>query len=79
MMNWQNDDTDHQIKRFTAYNCGLIGIEQGAYTNGYKFDNIQLFGNGLGIKLYSLPSPNGVPDQWGYIVHFKDVDSTDDY
>lgn len=77
MMNWQNDDTDHQIKRFTAYNCGLIGIEQGAYTNGYKFDNIQLFGNGLGIKLYSLPSPNGIPDQWGYIVHFKDVDSAD--
>lgn len=75
--NWQNTGTDRRINRFTAYNCGDMGMEIGAYSDGTKFDGIQLFGNGLGVKLYSLPSPNGIPDQWGYIVHFKDVDSAD--
>ena len=45
---WQNDGDFHQIKRFVAYHNGNLGIDHGAYGNGFQYSDLFLFGNGEG-------------------------------
>jgi len=42
---WQNTPEAHPIDRFTAYHNGNAGIEHGAYTNRYFYDDATLYGN----------------------------------
>lgn len=45
---WQNDYNDHHINVFLGYHNGQYGIDHGAYHNNYRYENIVVFGNGLG-------------------------------
>lgn len=74
---WQNDPHNHQINNFTAYNNGLNGIELGAYTNAYKFNDLDLIGHTNGIFLHANPRPKGTVDEFGYMIAWKRVRSTD--
>lgn len=73
---WQNDPNNHKINNFVAYNNGNIGIEHGAYTNGYKYSNIRLFGNKVGIVLHANTRGNVVLDYW-YGMSFTNISSKD--
>jgi len=42
---WQNDGHAHLIKGFVAYRNGGFGVSHGAYNNGYRYENLVLFGN----------------------------------
>lgn len=43
---WQNDNKNHVIRTFHAYNNGKAGIEHGAYKNRYLYEDTALYGNG---------------------------------
>lgn len=73
---WQNDPHSHRIDNFVGYNNGNAGIEHGAYTNAYKYSNILLSGNKYGIFLHANTRPKGERDEFGYIISFKNVYST---
>ncbi|MEX2557022.1 MAG: hypothetical protein WEB06_15525 [Actinomycetota bacterium] len=51
---WQNGPATHTIARFVAYYNGKSGIEHGAYTNSYAYDDVILYGNKIaGIQLHA--------------------------
>lgn len=74
---WQNDPHNHIINGFVGYNNGNNGIEHGAYTNAYKYKNISLVNNKNGILLHANPRPKGIKDEYGFILSFTNVKSTD--
>jgi hypothetical protein len=45
---WDNNGDGHLIENFVAYNCG-VGIDHGAYVNGYVYRDVNLVGCGEGI------------------------------
>ena len=73
LFNWENDDNDHLIDRFTAYHSGA-GITHGAYSNFYHYRRCALYANrtaGIGIaavsrRLSSTP-PTAAP------ISFEDI------
>lgn len=42
---WQNSSANHLIENFVAYRNGVAGVNHGAYTNDYVYDNLLLFEN----------------------------------
>jgi hypothetical protein len=73
---WQNDPHPHIINGFIAYNNGSNGIEHGAYTNSYKYNNIYLIGNKVDLLLHANPRPKGTPDSFGYVLSFNNLKAT---
>lgn len=43
---WQNDNHFHNVHGLVAYHNQKTGIEHGAYTNSYRYENGFLYGNG---------------------------------
>lgn len=75
---WENDSSNHIVNNFTAYRNGMNGVEQGAYSNGYKYNNINLFNNkGQGVYLHANPIRTGTADMDGYYMAFNKVYSTE--
>lgn len=58
---WQNHSLGHSIDRFIAYHNGFSGIEHGAYTNQYHFNDNILYGNGTAAVVLHATSPDVPP------------------
>jgi hypothetical protein len=59
---WQNGPEAHVVDRFVGYYNGSAGIEHGAYTNLYTYNDAVLYGNGsYGVELWAeskgMPPP----------------------
>ena len=51
---WQNTDGEHIVSGFTGYRNLGVGLDHGAYTNGYNYKDLVLFENGEGeVRLHS--------------------------
>lgn len=56
---WQNDGTVHNVNDFIAY-ANAVGIDHGAYSNDYRYNDIYLYKNGVGIELHVAGKSNTV-------------------
>ena len=77
IMVWQNDPNKHLIERYSCFNCGEVGIEHGAYTNGYDYVKCYLYGNKVGIRLHANARPKIPLDVFGYRSSFIEIFSSD--
>lgn len=62
---WQNDERVHFLDRFTAYYCGNAGIDHGAYSNFWIYEDAWLYGNrfaGLSIHATTRRTGSTPPD-----------------
>jgi hypothetical protein len=64
---WQNDSTPHQVSGFVAY-ANRVGIDHGAYANGYSYDHAYLYRNETGIELHAAARADAT---WACIVERK--------
>lgn len=52
IFNWQNNLDPHIVANFTGYHNGQYGIENGAYSQRFRYENSILYGNGkAGLNL----------------------------
>lgn len=77
---WQNDAALHTIKEYAGFNNGQTGIDHGAYRNGYRYSDVDLWGNGMadpyGTSLRSRATAGGVLRPDGYTQSFERIRMT---
>jgi hypothetical protein len=56
---WQNNDGNHVIQDFVAYNCGKQGIRHGAYGNTYLYRNVFISGcREASVEVFAISASN---------------------
>jgi hypothetical protein len=68
---WQNTGARHVVTNYTAYFNGKFGISHGAYRNPYKYEGLELWGNGDGaIELHAnaKKTKKGLTQMWKDVV-----------
>ena len=68
---WQNTPNTHRISDFTAYHNGGSGVEHGAYSNAFHYEDLVLYGNlEAGIRLHA----RGRDQDGGLVFQCVDID-----
>jgi hypothetical protein len=58
---WQNTDREHHVRSFVAYHNHAYGIDHGAYSNPYSYEDIVLHGNASGaLQLHATSRDAGL-------------------